>query len=44
MKQEPTKLDAIQLSILCKELAMFFKEGIPLYDASLWKKIQKTAA
>lgn len=35
MKQESTKLDAIQLSILCKELAMFFKEGIPLYDAFL---------
>ncbi|MEI3405317.1 MAG: type II secretion system F family protein [Christensenellales bacterium] len=35
MKQESTKLDAIRLFILCKELAMFFKEGIPLYDAFL---------
>ncbi len=35
MKQERNELDAIQISLLCKELGMFFKGGIPLYDAFL---------
>lgn len=35
MKQQKKQLDFIKLSLFCKELGMFFKGGVPLYDSFL---------
>ena len=35
MKQQKKQLDFMKLSLFCKELGMFFKGGVPLYDSFL---------